>query len=373
MKTNQVRHHSASSLPSFPEGWYFIGSRQSILKAKLIEKTWMGEKIIVWCDDTGRICVAESVCPHLGSDLGPAAGGRVCNGRLICPFHGYQYDATGRCVATAYAPAPEATRLRVFETREVLGLVFAWWGSGGRSPQWHLPEDPPTGADWCEFGFRTMKFPGHPQETTENSVDIAHLRYVHGYNNVHLVGSVSVEGPCLKTSFDFKRVRSLAGIKSHFDVSAITHVYGLGYSIVQIREHSIGMDARLWVLATPIDGEYVEITLASQVREIRKPRRLIFGLSFIPLRWRTRIMNQIIVAAQQRDVQQDAIIWARKQYQSHPRLCQSDGEIEKYRRYCEQFYPEIRDSGQGRYSKDFSEHGDSAPRSQELSKQHQHT
>ena len=358
METNRTRHCGASSLPPFPEGWYFIGSRQSILKEKLIEKTWMGEKIVVWCDDTGQICVAESVCPHLGSDLGPAAGGRVCNGRLICPFHGYQYDATGRCVATAYAPAPKATQLRVFETREVLGLVFAWWGSGGRPPQWFLPEDPPTGADWSEFGFRTVRFSGHPQETTENSVDIAHLRYVHGYDNVHPVGSVSVKGACLESCFDFKRVRSIAGIKFYFDVSAITHVYGLGYSIVQIREHSIGMDARLWVLATPIDGEQVEITLASQVREIRKPKRLISGLSFIPLRWRTRIMNQIIVAAQQRDVQQDAIIWTRKQYRSRPRLCQSDGAIEKYRRYCEQFYPEFQDSGQGWYSKDFPEHGD---------------
>ncbi|MYB31254.1 MAG: Rieske 2Fe-2S domain-containing protein, partial [Acidobacteria bacterium] len=29
-----------------------------------------------------------SVCPHLGSELGPAAGGRVRDGRLVCPLHG---------------------------------------------------------------------------------------------------------------------------------------------------------------------------------------------------------------------------------------------------------------------------------------------
>ena len=29
-------------LPSpFPEGWYFVASRQEVLKAKLIQKTWM--------------------------------------------------------------------------------------------------------------------------------------------------------------------------------------------------------------------------------------------------------------------------------------------------------------------------------------------
>ena len=47
--------------------------------------------------------MAEAFCPHLGSDLGPAAGGRICDGRLVCPFHGYEFDATGQCVATPFA------------------------------------------------------------------------------------------------------------------------------------------------------------------------------------------------------------------------------------------------------------------------------
>ena len=70
------REPANSPLPSpLPEGWYFVASRQDVLKAKLIQKTWMGEDLVVWCDESGRVCVAESFCPHLGSDLGPAAGG----------------------------------------------------------------------------------------------------------------------------------------------------------------------------------------------------------------------------------------------------------------------------------------------------------
>ena len=65
-----------SLFPSpLPEGWYFVARREDVLKAKLIQKTWMGESIVAWCDENGRVCVAESFCPHLGSDLGPAAGG----------------------------------------------------------------------------------------------------------------------------------------------------------------------------------------------------------------------------------------------------------------------------------------------------------
>ena len=241
MATRDREFAYAPTLSPFPEGWYFVASRQAVLKAKLIQKTWMGENVVVWCDDDGRVCVAEAYCPHLGSDLGPDAGGRICAGRLVCPFHGYEFDATGQCVATPFADPPKAAQLRVFETREVLGLIFAWWGIGGRPPQWSLPPDPPNQAGWSDFEIWTTRFPGHPQETTENSVDLAHLRYVHGYENVNPVGQASVDGPCLESRFDFRRTRTIARIASlTFEISASTRVFGLGYSFAEVREHSIG-------------------------------------------------------------------------------------------------------------------------------------
>ncbi len=340
--SSRARAPASAPLPSpFPEGWYFVASRRELLRARLIEKTWMGENIVAWCDENGGVCVAEAVCPHLGSDLGPAVGGRVRGGRLVCPFHGFEYDATGQCVATPFANPPKSARLRVFETREVLGLIFAWWGIQDRPPQWSLPPDPPDQEQWTEFEIRTTRFPGHPQETTENSVDLGHLRYVHGYDNVNRIGSLLVDGAYLESVFDFKRSRTLARIATlEFDISATTRIYGLGYSFVEIREHSIGMDLRLWVLATPVDGTLIDMTLVSQVREIRKPKRWFVGLGFLPIRLRAPILNKFMSAQQHGDVLQDVVIWSRKQYRHRPRLCRSDGEIVPFRAYCVQFYPD---------------------------------
>ena len=302
--------NSTDKLPPFPEGWYFIADRTSILKKKLIRKTWMGEEIIAWCDAEGQICVADAICPHMGSHLGPDVGTRVRNGCLVCPFHGFEYDTSGQCVATPFAPAPKSARLKTYETREVLGLVFAWWGVGGRLPQWHLPDEPTTGPDWSELALGFFRFPGHPQETAENSVDLAHLRYIHGYDNVCQVGEVSIDGAHLISCFDFRRNRKFAGmIDNIYDVSAITHLYGVGYSYVEIHEKTIGMDARLWVLSTPIDDTHLQLVLVSQVRELRKPKRPIVGLRFIPMRLRHGIMNRIMLRAQKQDVAQDVIIW----------------------------------------------------------------
>ena len=311
-KTNGRSPGPIGELPPFPKGWYFIASRESILREKLIEKTWLGEEIVVWCD---------AKCPHLGSHLGPSVGGKVRDGCLVCPFHGFEFDASGQCVTTPNAPAPRGARLQVYETREILGMVFAWWGSGDRPPQWYLPDEPHTGAEWCKVGFRTLRFPGHVQQLAENSVDFGHLGYVHGYDNVTPVGSISVEGAYLRSSFEFKRVRRVAGMDVVYEVSAVTHIYGLGYSFVEIHKKTIDMRARYWVLATPVDSKRVELVLANQVRQMRKPRRPIMGLRFLPTNLRHRVMNQIALTQQKRDVQQDVVIWERMQY-------------------CRQFYPE---------------------------------
>ena len=180
-------------------------------------------------------------------------------------------------------------------------------------------------------------------------MDLAHLRYVHGYDNVKQVGQTSVDGAVLESCFEFSRTRRIAGIVNVvFDVSAVTRIFGLGYSYVEVRERSIGMDTRLWVLATPVDGRLVEMVLVGQVREIRRPRRSIVGLRFLPVSLRAPIMNKVIISAQERDVMQDVVIWARKRHESRPRLCRSDGDIGVYRRYCAQFYPDQKNLGQGR-------------------------
>ena len=341
-RNNRPLPNRLDALPPFPEGWYLVGTRESIAKAKLVERTWLGAEIVAWCDQEGRICVADAFCPHLGSHMGPTVGGVVRDGCLVCPFHGFTFDTTGQCVATPNAPAPRAAKLKVYETREILGLIFAWWANGGRPPQWHLPDEPPAGAEWSRMLSHTFRFRGHPQETTENSVDLDHLGYTHGYGDVEPAGTLSIDGAYLKSCFDFRAVRRIARlIDIATTMATVTHVHGLGYSYVEFEEKTIGMQSRLWVLSTPVDGEFLELTLVSQVREIREPGRFFAGLGFLPIRLRHKLMNVLVLKEEKRFVLQDVVIWERKRYRSPPRLCRADGPIGKYRRYCRQFYPEL--------------------------------
>ena len=114
--------------------------------------------------------------------------------------------------------------------------------------------------------------------------------------------------------FDFRSRRRIAGFTAiTYDFSVTAYVHGLGYSFVDIRENTIGMDSRLWVLATPVDGTFIDLVLAGQVRDIRKTKRLIAGLGFLPVKLRTSFMNKIWTLMQKRDVLQDVEIWGRKE------------------------------------------------------------
>ncbi|MCY4576575.1 MAG: Rieske 2Fe-2S domain-containing protein [Chloroflexi bacterium] len=340
MTTARLAELEDSPLSPFPEGWYFIETRQAIEKAKLVSRTWMGEEIIAWIDGEGTICVAEAHCPHLGANLAPEVGGRVVDGQLVCPFHGFAYDATGQCISTPYTNPPPTARLRMFHIEERVGLIFGWWGIDRRPPQWPMPDEQEDTQGWSSLERKSVRFAGHPQETTENSVDYSHLNYVHGFGDVSRTAPLVIEGHRLESRFDFQSRKPITRF-AHvtFDISASTFVYGLGVSYVEVREHSIGMDLRLWVLATPIDGTNVEVTLFSQVKEITHPRRFLVGLGFLPKKFRAPLMNKFIAAYQIQDVKKDVIIWNRKKYRSRPRLFRLDGDIMPFRRYCEQFYP----------------------------------
>lgn len=346
MSARRRQFEYAQSLSPFPEGWFFVTSREDIRRSRsgILQRMWMGVKVVAWCDESGRVCVAEAVCPHMGSDLGPDAGGSICEGRLVCPFHGYEFDTDGQCASTPSADPPDAARLRVFPTQEMLGLIFAWWGIGGREPQWSLPAEPPDQTGWSSLLPRTFRFPGHPQETTENSVDLAHLRFVHGYDDVDRFEPLLIDGHRLTSRFAFSNRRKVGGVVPlTFEVSATALIYGLGYSFVEIQEKSIGMTTRMWILATPVDGRLIDLSLVSQAGEIRDPKRLFAGLGILPTVLRAPVMNWFIASRQDQDVQDDIVIWSRKRYVPRPRLCRSDGEIMPFRAYCAQFYPQAVD------------------------------
>ncbi|MCY7284902.1 MAG: Rieske (2Fe-2S) protein, partial [Cyanobacteria bacterium CAN_BIN43] len=54
----------------------------------------LGQKIVLWRDSQGQPAAAQDRCSHRSAQL---SKGKVTDGCIECPYHGWRYDAKGAC------------------------------------------------------------------------------------------------------------------------------------------------------------------------------------------------------------------------------------------------------------------------------------
>jgi 5,5'-dehydrodivanillate O-demethylase len=139
----------------------------------------LGEELAVFRDKAGRYGLVGEHCPHRSASL---AFGRVDAEGIRCPYHGWKFDAAGKCLEQPAEP-PESTfkdRIRhtAYPVEKLGGLLFAYLG----------PEPKPLLPRWdvlaWENGKRRIEVHSvldcNWLQPMENSVDPSHLFWLHG-------------------------------------------------------------------------------------------------------------------------------------------------------------------------------------------------
>lgn len=161
--------------------WYPILS-SSELKKTPISRTRFGQRVVIWRNDDGKVVVMDDRCPHRGAAL---SQGRIRHAAIECPFHGFRYDSSGRCVLV---PAegedwriPPQLRVTAYSAREDAGYVWLW-----RGPDVAEADLPPLPAqpllDGLIFGETHYIWNAHYTRCIENVIDYSHLAFVHRKN-----------------------------------------------------------------------------------------------------------------------------------------------------------------------------------------------
>jgi len=177
----------ANRFPDVPASWYFV-CRSNELRSSPVAAEISGRRLAIFRGLDGTPVALEADCSHAGADL---SRGRLVNGCLQCPFHGWEYAADGRCVRIpVQSHIPAFARQKSFATAERHGLVFAFLGA---EPLFPLPQffEPTTSpliasaparyamdCSWYVFGA--------------NGFDLQHFALVH---DRQLIGEAQVDCP----------------------------------------------------------------------------------------------------------------------------------------------------------------------------------
>ena len=111
----EVRFDRSAAAPDL-EGWLRVGLPHEIKdgRAKIVAVP-EGERIAVFRDGD-RLYAVSTLCAHQG---GPLGEGRVLDGCVTCPWHGFQFR-----LIDGRAPAPFTDRVATFATRLADGIVY---------------------------------------------------------------------------------------------------------------------------------------------------------------------------------------------------------------------------------------------------------
>jgi phenylpropionate dioxygenase-like ring-hydroxylating dioxygenase large terminal subunit len=91
----------------------------------------LGEDLVLFRDEDGQYGLLERRCPHRGADL---SYGRLEDGGLRCTFHGWLFDARGKCLEQPPEPIGSRYFQKVqqpaYPCVERSGIIWAYMGPG---------------------------------------------------------------------------------------------------------------------------------------------------------------------------------------------------------------------------------------------------
>ncbi|HEY9694642.1 MAG TPA: aromatic ring-hydroxylating dioxygenase subunit alpha [Oculatellaceae cyanobacterium] len=163
----------------FEDFWYVVALSRELKPNQVLSRTVLGEWLAIFRGDDGKSVALRDRCMHRNSRL---SRGKVCQGNLQCPYHGWVYDKNGKVVAV---PAEgnnfkmlDSRQAKLYQTKEQDGYVYV-----------RLTDQPSEEFDpfimpyYGEPGWETVRvinrFHNNVTNCAENFIDIPHTASVH--------------------------------------------------------------------------------------------------------------------------------------------------------------------------------------------------
>lgn len=155
--------------------WYVGASSQEVQDAPLGRKL-LGQKMVFFRNEQGMVHAVEDFCPHRGA---PLSLGRVCNGQLVCGYHGLAMGCDGITKSMPGQRVSGFPRIRTFAVVERFGFIWVWAGSESTADATLIPH-----LEWYEneewaYGGGLYHIEADYRLMIDNLMDLTHETYVH--------------------------------------------------------------------------------------------------------------------------------------------------------------------------------------------------
>jgi phenylpropionate dioxygenase-like ring-hydroxylating dioxygenase large terminal subunit len=323
-----------------PYGWFQVAWSGDVGIGDVIPRYYFGRHLALWRDESGTVRLNDAFCPHLGAHFG--YGGRVDGAELVCPFHGWQFDADGLNTLIPYGNRiNQRARIRSYAVREIDQFVMAWYHPDDAEPLYEVEPPVEIGeSDFSEWTNVAFSVKAGCQEMAENSVDGPHFRYVHNTEVVPEIQSYDTDG----ARSHMRSVQRFPTPRGVVDGRIDVDNQGPGFSITRF---SGIVDTLLVGAAIPVDA------VRSEVRFSFKTRSLGDAAT-------TSTVGDAFVAEVCKQFEEDRPIWEHKAHVVRPALADTDPPFMKFRKWYAQFYVDGLDTTRGVWSPGAPE-GDGQP------------
>ncbi len=154
-------------------GWYPLVMERSVSRRPL-RRILADQPFVVYRTKNG-ISVGLDRCPHRNV---PLSGGRIVDGELECPYHGWRFDSGGRCTripGRIEEPKP-SHRMDSFPTSIHQGIVFVGLNVAEGTAPFMLPQQ--SDRSYRRL-VRQVTFPASMFGVVENALDVPHTSILH--------------------------------------------------------------------------------------------------------------------------------------------------------------------------------------------------
>lgn len=161
---------------NYPRNMWWVAAHASEVTTKPIARWLLETPVVLYRMEDGTPAAMYDRCPHRWA---PLSQGEVRGERIICPYHGMEFDAGGHCVKTpTQKMMPKTAQIPAFTVREAGAFIWIWMGD-----QDAIDCDPPevgyqTDPGWSFIhGYYEVK--ANWVLIRENVLDLTHIAFLH--------------------------------------------------------------------------------------------------------------------------------------------------------------------------------------------------